>query len=142
MARNKKGQHPARRDDNPPAKPPRPRQGEFFPHAIEFQATYHSGPLPTPKDLHEYNLVEPGAADRIIGMAEREQGHRHEMERGLLRTHSRNSTLGVICGFIFGMSTLGVGVLGVMNGYSFLGGASALGGLATIIAIFVYQQRK
>lgn len=41
----------------------------------------HSGPLPTPAMLQQYNDVIPNGAERIMAMAEREQGHRHELER-------------------------------------------------------------
>ena len=39
-----------------------------------------SGPLPSPNILAEYDRQVPGAADRIIYMAEKEQQHRHEQE--------------------------------------------------------------
>jgi uncharacterized membrane protein len=34
---------------------------------------YHEGPLPPAEDLHAYNTVLHGSADRILKMAEREQ---------------------------------------------------------------------
>lgn len=39
----------------------------------------HSGPLPDPQDLEQYNNVLPGAAERIVAMAEKEQAHRHKI---------------------------------------------------------------
>lgn len=39
-----------------------------------------SGPLPTPEELFSYQQLLPGAADRIIAMAEREQAHRMNSE--------------------------------------------------------------
>jgi uncharacterized membrane protein len=38
------------------------------------------GPIPSPQELLEYNQLLPGAADRIIAMAEREQSHRLNLE--------------------------------------------------------------
>lgn len=40
-----------------------------------------SGPLPRPQDLAKYNETLPGAAERILVMAEKEQAHRHEMDK-------------------------------------------------------------
>lgn len=40
----------------------------------------HQGPLPAPEDLHRYDELVPGAANRIIAMAEREQAHRMNLE--------------------------------------------------------------
>jgi len=47
-----------------------------------------SGPLPPPKVYREYDEIHPGAAERILAMAEKEQGSRN----------SRNS-LGLAFGF-------------------------------------------
>lgn len=33
----------------------------------------HAGPLPSPDAFHDYEAILPGAADRILSMAEREQ---------------------------------------------------------------------
>ncbi|MDP1633348.1 MAG: DUF2335 domain-containing protein [Gallionellaceae bacterium] len=41
----------------------------------------HHGPLPAPEDLQRYDELLPGAAERIIAMAEMEQRHRHEQEK-------------------------------------------------------------
>ncbi len=39
-----------------------------------------SGPIPPPDILAEYERVVPGAADRILTMAEGQQKHRHQLE--------------------------------------------------------------
>jgi len=41
----------------------------------------HSGPLPPPQQLAAYNEVGEDFAERIVQMAEREQSHRHSIER-------------------------------------------------------------
>lgn len=46
---------------------------------------FHSGPLPPPDDLAEYDRVLPGAAERIFQLAEREQAHRHVQEAKMVR---------------------------------------------------------
>lgn len=40
----------------------------------------HSGPLPAPETYAQYDEVHPGAAERILRMAEKEQDHRHRSE--------------------------------------------------------------
>lgn len=42
--------------------------------------TVREGPIPTPDELFQYNQLIPGAADRIIAMAEREQAARMNLE--------------------------------------------------------------
>lgn len=44
----------------------------------------HSGPLPAPEDLGHYEEICPGAADRIISMAEGNMQHRQAMEKSLV----------------------------------------------------------
>lgn len=39
------------------------------------------GPLPDAAEMERYNQALPGAADRLLVMAESEVNHRHRMER-------------------------------------------------------------
>jgi uncharacterized membrane protein len=48
-----------------------------------------SGPIPPPQILGDYDKVQPGFAERIIAMAEREQSHRH----GIVFFYKNNSNL-------------------------------------------------
>jgi len=41
----------------------------------------YSGPIPPAQELGEYDRIIPNGADRIMSMAEREQAHRHDLER-------------------------------------------------------------
>lgn len=41
----------------------------------------HSGPLPAPRQMREYEEIVPGGAERIFKMAEREQLHRHGAQK-------------------------------------------------------------
>ena len=52
-------------------------------HAVVVRQAYaaFSGPLPPPSLLKGYEEVCPGSADRIITMAEKQQQHRHSMEK-------------------------------------------------------------
>ena len=47
---------------------------------IEIVSRFYTAPLPPPVWFGEYNQIVPGAADRILVMAEKEQNHRHEIE--------------------------------------------------------------
>ena len=42
---------------------------------------HFSGPLPHPRHLIEYDAILPGAAERILTMAEKAQTHSAEMDR-------------------------------------------------------------
>jgi uncharacterized membrane protein len=51
---------------------------------IVLQAASFSGPLPPSPMFREYEDALPGAADRILGMAERQAEHRQEWEKSAL----------------------------------------------------------
>ena len=55
-------------------------------HQTMMQAQIHQGPLPHPEVLRQYDQLSPGAADRIIAMAEGEADHRRQMERRQLES--------------------------------------------------------
>jgi uncharacterized membrane protein len=56
----------------------------------QMQVRHHSGPIPAPQDLFQYDQLIPGAADRIIAMAEREQAHRMNIEDMATRADIRH----------------------------------------------------
>jgi uncharacterized membrane protein len=60
--------------------------------------------LPSPEVLESYDYVVEGSAERIIGMFEREQKHRHDWEARALRVHMVSSILGQILGFLIAMA--------------------------------------
>jgi len=44
----------------------------------------HQGPIPSPEALARYDQISPALVDRIVGMAEKEQLHRHDMDKELI----------------------------------------------------------
>ncbi|MDY6934931.1 MAG: DUF2335 domain-containing protein [Spirochaetota bacterium] len=63
------------------------------------QATRWSGPIPSPKDLDEYNKIEKGFADRIIKLTEKEQDHRHNFNFELMKNERYLRVLGLCFAF-------------------------------------------
>jgi uncharacterized membrane protein len=59
-----------------------------------------SGPIAHPRHLREYEEVLPGAADRIISMAENNLRQRREMEKTALEAEIADRKLGMWLGFI------------------------------------------
>lgn len=97
-----------------------------------------SGPIAHPRHLREYEAISPGAADRIISMAEARNNHHMMMERSVLDAETRDQKLGMIlgaglfacliaAGLIVALMYQNVALTGV-----FLG-AAALGGIAIFV---------
>ncbi len=54
-------------------------------HQVLQQVT--TGPIPSPEILEKYEAIIPGAAERILSMAEREAKHRHQNESKALEAN-------------------------------------------------------
>ncbi|MDU3583243.1 DUF2335 domain-containing protein [Clostridium sp. LQ25] len=96
-----------------------------------------SGPLPSPDILYGYDRVVPGAADRIIKMAENQMSHRFEVENNILNMHSRNTLLGIICAFVIGTIVCIGGVYCVLNDKQVSGVLFGGVGLAAVVTSFL-----
>lgn len=57
-----------------------------------------SGPLPQPEDLQRYDAIVPGAADRIIAMAETQALHRQDIEKNSVASEIALRRNGQGCG--------------------------------------------
>ena len=50
---------------------------------------YTTGPIPSPDAFQQYDEILPGAADRILEMAEKQSDHRMEWEQRALKWQNR-----------------------------------------------------
>lgn len=97
------------------------------------------GPLPDPESLREYELTLPGAADRIITMAETRLSHRNDCEKqevvSLVTDRKAERTerrLGQWLGFVLVILIVTVAFTAAMYGHEWF--ASILGG-TTVVSI-------
>jgi uncharacterized membrane protein len=98
----------------------------------------HSGPLPAPTTLREYEDMLPRAADRIVRMAERDQqfihGYQLRRQKGLFI----GTYLGQGFGFVLGLAAVTASVILVLNDKPLAGFATALLAAATLIGAAVW----
>ncbi len=104
----------------------------------QFIASTYSGPLPPAEAFERYERVCPGAADRIIAMAEQQASHRQELERRREATISRNSQLGIVSALLLAVFVLVGGVICVILGHDWAGGVIVSLDLVSLCAVFVY----
>jgi uncharacterized membrane protein len=82
-----------------------PGQGN---HIVQRSQTIYQGPLPRPEDFEAYDRVLRGAADRILGMAEKQAAHWQDLETRALKGDFMKSMMGTILAYItFGGSMFG-----------------------------------
>ncbi len=102
----------------------------------------HIGPLPDPATLRAYDEICPGAADRIISMAEKQADHRRGLERTVIESDCRAQDRGPVLGFILACLVIAIGAALVASGKSTEGISALLGALASIVIPFIYSKKK
>lgn len=92
--------------------------------------------------MAEYEEILPGAAERILSMAEEQSKHRRSMEKIVIESGSIDSLLGVVTGFLIGISTISGGVFLAYNNKELSGLALGTSGLASLVGVFIYGTRS
>ena len=91
--------------------------------------------------LKGFEEVLPGAADRIIGMAEKQSTHRQGLEVIAVKGDSTRANMGVICGFLIGLAGLYFGFQLIREGHAISGTIFGGGSLVGLVSVFVYGTR-
>ena len=104
---------------------------------IHRELSIHSGPLPSPESLKQYEEASPGAAREIIALAVNQAKHRQEMERVKVESDSIDRLLGLVFALIYCIVTI-VGAIHLTDsGHTlsglFLGGV----GFTTVVTAFI-----
>lgn len=105
----------------------------------------YSGPIPHPTIIGEYEKILPGSADRILSMAEKQSEHRQKLENNAVKSQTRNSTLGLIFGFVIVLLFVGLGGYALhlgQLGFAFTSFITSLGGLVGTFMYGTYSKRK
>lgn len=101
-----------------------------------------SGPLPPPEILQQYDQVIPGAAERILAMAEKDAKHQREIENSAIQFASREVKRGQWFGLAIGISAFITSIvalgLGSEQTASILGGVTVVG----LVTVFVVGRTK
>lgn len=105
-----------------------------------------SGPIPPPNIIAGYENVVPGAADRIIKMAERQSLHRQDVELMEAKAESRDSLLGIIFAFALGIGCLAacvaIAIMVPTAAGAICGSVLGVTGIAAIVTAFLQNTRR
>ena len=115
----------------PPSEPDR-RGGQ-----ITLQGEFHSGPLPHPSLLAEYNRIVPDAANRILVMAEQQSKHRRWLEKVYLAGDISRSWGGLLSALFICVLILVLSYLLIQSGHAVSGTILGVGDMATIATVFI-----
>lgn len=100
------------------------------------------GPLPPPEVFSAYEDTLPGAADRILAMAEKQSSHRQEMESKALGTSSRQGTLGQIFAFILSLVVIIIGGFLIYKDKDISGLVIVISVIVSLVGLFIYGKRR
>lgn len=107
----------------------------------------HSGPLPSPRQMREYEATVSGAAERIMQMAEREQQHRHDIQRLNVEFRSTafnhvksRETRGQVIGGLLAAGVLGLSIYLAWQGHPNAAVTLAASTMVAIAAVFATRQ--
>ncbi|MBI5970772.1 MAG: DUF2335 domain-containing protein [Deltaproteobacteria bacterium] len=102
----------------------------------------YSGPLPRPEMLKGYEEILPGAADRIIKMAERQSSHRQDMEKGKRNDDYRIIRRGQDYGLIIALASFAVSAYLIFHDKYVPGSILSGGTLVGLVSVFMFGKRK
>jgi len=97
--------------------------------------------LPPPQVLEHYERIVPGAADRIIAVAERQAGHRRQLESRFMTAIVANSRIGLVFGFLIGLGGLVAATVIAIYGDPRAGVGMGLLTLGSLVGVFVHGSR-
>ena len=100
------------------------------------------GPLPPAIELEKYNQIVPGAAERIIAMAEKQTAHRMELEKHAVAEQLRQSARGQLFALIIGVTGIIGAVIVGLIGNAWVAGTIATASLGTLAVSFITGKRQ
>ncbi|MEX0813026.1 MAG: DUF2335 domain-containing protein [Chitinophagales bacterium] len=107
----------------------------------EFLESSFSGPLPPPGVYAQYEQILPGAADRILVMAEENAQDRKKINTKIVDADIKRSLTGQILGFILSILFIGAAIVCAYFDQPFPASVLGVGGFSSIISIFVLGKK-
>jgi len=117
------------------------KKGQLLRAISILQSTSHSGPLPSPDDLKKYDVIIPNGADRIMIMAERQNQHRIDIEKSIIKSNNTQSGTGQWMGFILGLGCICASVYLGVNNQPWLGGVLGGSTIIGLVTVFVLGRK-
>lgn len=118
-------------------------QGEVAVTVIQGQS--YSGPMPPPQWLAQYDEALPGAADRIISMAEREQAADHDSRRLRDRSDACVRVGGLAASLVVSVVAIGASAycVVVLNSWpaATTAGLLSLSGIVQLVRVFMRAEQ-
>lgn len=113
-----------------------------FTETQELVLMARSSPLPPPKELQEYEQIVPGITDRLMASLEKQQNHRMELEKTVIKTDALRSLRGQVFAFILAAIAIIGGIVLLLKGLNIAGLSVLVGTTTTLSGAFIYGKRQ
>lgn len=101
----------------------------------------HRGPLPDPETLEKYNGIIENGAERLMRIVEKEQEHRHELDKRMvtaeIRFGTRGQLIAAVLATLFGAGAIYLG----NNDHDWLAAIMATTTIGSVVTVFVLGRR-
>ncbi|MCK9385872.1 MAG: DUF2335 domain-containing protein [Nevskia sp.] len=104
--------------------------------------TRFSGPLPPPDMLAKYQEIIANGAERIMASTEREQAHRHYVDKALVDAEIATASRGQIMAFILALVCIAVALVLGLYSHDVLAGVIGGGTLVSVVTIFIVGRKN
>ena len=109
---------------------------------VQQEQLMYFGPLPTSKEFNGYEQALPGAANRILALAENEAEHRRKNEVEIVHHSIKKSGLGQIFAFILAFISMGLIFYSIFKGEPLGSIVPAIIALSSLIAVFIGKRQN
>jgi uncharacterized membrane protein len=92
--------------------------------------------------MERYNQIVPGAADRILKMAEDQAVHRMGLEKSVIASDIKKSEIGQWFAFIIAFGGLVISVWSIFKGMQLAGGLIGSIDIASLAGLFIYGRSQ
>ncbi len=99
-------------------------------------------PIPPPRVLLEYENVLPGSPDRLLSMVERQQAHRHSLEKSVVTSDITLERIGLILAFVLGALVTTYGFILIFNDKAIQGIILLITYGVPMAGTFIYMKNK
>jgi uncharacterized membrane protein len=107
-----------------------------------FQASFWSGPTPRAEELHKYNGVIDGGANRVMELIEMQASHRQELERKDVEADISLRKLGLVFAFILALIATVGGLALIAVGDNIGAFGPVLTAIAVLAGVFVWWEKN
>lgn len=106
------------------------------------QEAHYSGPIPMASEMAKYEQLCPGATNRLITMAEKQESHRHSLESTVVDSNVRNERLGMNYAFILTGALMILGAIMIFTDKETAGYFALFGPVVFQSGNYIVHKRK